>query len=105
MGPLGANILDWGTVAAAVSSLIFLLGSTWVFPWYDSPAGRAMVSIDGVLFLALLPALLHHIFGVNTQTTFFIWYYAASLWTVAGVTLWRLVTLWLIQRNGRNGSR
>jgi hypothetical protein len=105
MGPLAADFVDWGSVAAGISALIFLIGSTWAFPWYDSAAGRAMVSIDAGLFVALFPVLLHHIFGLDTHTEFFLWYYASSLWLVAVITIWRLVTLWLIQRNGRNGSR
>lgn len=105
MGPLAVDFLDWGTVAAEVASLIFLLGVTWIFPWYESMAGRAMVAIDAALFVALFPAFLHFVFGLNTNTVFFVWYYGSSLWLVAIVTVSRLFLLYFVQRNGRRRAR
>ena len=105
MGPLEISFLHWGTIAASVASIVFLLGVSWIFPWWQSMAGRAMVTIDAALFVALFPAFLHFVFGLNTETDFFVWYYGASLWIVAIVTIARLVTLYLVQRNGERSER
>jgi hypothetical protein len=101
MGSLAVDFLDWGTVASEIASLIFLLGVTWIFPWYETMAGRAMVTLDAALAIALFPAFLHFIFGLNTNTMFFVWYYGVSLWLVAIVTVSRLGILYFVQRNGR----
>ena len=105
MGPLAVSFLDWGTVAASAASILFLLGVSWIFPWWQTMAGRAMVTIDAALAVALFPAFLHFVFGLNTETTFFVWYYGSSLWLVAIVTMSRLVILYLVQRNGERSER
>lgn len=82
---------------AFFSSIVFVLGYSLIAPWWRQEVGRAMVSLDCGLMLALAPAVLRMLFHVTNWLTFFAWYYGGSLLLVAGITLWRLLVIWHVQ--------
>ena len=86
-------------LTAFFSSVLFLVGYSVLAPWWRHPVGRAVASLDAGLTFALLPAALHQLFGLSLISMFFAWYYGGSLFLVAGITLWRLVVIWTVQRD------
>lgn len=101
-----------GWLCAFWSSVLFLIGYTLIAHWWNRPEGWTVASLDMALILAVLPAALHYILGVNTRDVFFAWYYGSSGLLVAVVTLARLAVIaWVQQhdtpsrkdRSGRSG--
>jgi hypothetical protein len=88
-------------LAAFVASMAFILGYSAVAPWWRYPVGRTVVSLDFAVAFSLLPGVLRIWFGVPVNTAFFAWYYCVSLLLVAGITLWRLLTIYELQQHGR----
>lgn len=100
--PLLAQLDDWSLVAAFFASVIFVIGASFLIPWWRTLAGRSMVLIDVALAVALAPSAEHHFFpGVTLDATAFAWYYFVSFCLVIGVTLWRLGVIYAVQRRGR----
>jgi hypothetical protein len=86
-------------LSAFFSSLVFLIGYSFLAPWWRHPIGVSMASLDAGLAIALLPGTLHQLTGLSLSSVFFAWYYGASLFLVAGITLWRLVVILAVQRD------
>lgn len=89
---------------AFFSSVVFAAGYTLLAPWWRYAAGRAMVSLDFGLTVALLPAVLHYLAGLSLMHAFFAWYYGGSLILVGLIALWRLRVVWRLQTQGAAGS-
>lgn len=94
------SVANASVLTAFFSTLTFLLGYSALARWWRSPIGRAVASLDGALLLALLPSALHQLLGLNLRYVWFAWYYAASLFLVSAITLWRLRVIWTVQREG-----
>jgi len=86
-------------IVAFFSTLTFLVGYSLLAPWWRSPVGRAVASLDMALLLALLPSALHLLFGLNVSYPWFAWYYGGSLFLVSAITLWRLAVIWVVQHD------
>lgn len=93
-----ASFDNAAAITAFFSTLTFLVGYSLLAPWWRNPIGRAVASLDAALLFALLPSMLHLVFGLNVaQYHWFAWYYGASLLLVSAITLWRLVVIALVQ--------
>lgn len=91
------------TVVYAIcgASILFIVLYTVLAPWWRNPVGRSIVGFDAALTLTLLPTALHDLLGLNLAHPVFAWYDLASLWAVAGVTVWRTVVMVRVQLAGR----
>lgn len=95
-----ASFDNAAAITAFFSTLTFLVGYSMLAPWWRNPVGQAVALLDIALLLALLPSILHLVFGLNIVAyRWFAWYYGASLFLVAGITLWRLVVIATVQRH------
>lgn len=70
------------------------------WPWYHSTWGWNLVVFDLIIGLAVLPAWLHRILGLNPATLYFEWIEVVSLWSIPIVILWRAILIWRAQRGG-----
>jgi predicted lysophospholipase L1 biosynthesis ABC-type transport system permease subunit len=94
-----AGATRWALVAAFAASVLFIVVYTAMAPWWRTQIGRALVTMDAGLALALGPSAAHFTFGLQiTESVAFAWYFLASLSLVAGSTLWRT---WIIYRAQR----
>ena len=89
----------WAVLYAFGCSLLFLIGVSLIWKWWRSLAGRAMVLLDVMLALALLPSAIHQVFGLSLISEAFAWYYFGSLVSVGTTILWRLRVVWRVQRH------
>ena len=87
-------------LAAFFASVLFALGATVLFPWWESRLGRALVTMDVLWTLTMLPLILAY-FGLNERGVFYTQYFAATLTLTAGAALWRLWVIFAEQRLGR----
>lgn len=87
------------------ASVLFVVVCSLVWRWWRTVWGRTSVAISAALSLALFPATLHFLLGVNTAHLWFAWYYAVSLGAVGVIELWRLVVVVREQRRGRGGRQ
>ena len=100
MGP-AADFDEAALLFAAANSVVFVVVYTLVAPWWRHEVGRAIVAFDAAIFLALLPSSLHYLAGVNLRSTFWPWYYGASLLATGLITAWRAVVVVRLQRSSR----
>lgn len=99
-----ADNADAAVITAWAASVVFVIGYTFKWPgkirapWWRYRVGRAMVSLDVALMLALLPTVLRLVLHLNaSHFVFFTWYFIVSLYVVAATTLWRLRTITYVQ--------
>lgn len=59
------------------------------------------VAISIVVALAILPSVLHVLFGVSTTTRWFTWYRIGSDLLIGAVEVWRAWVIYKIQRHGQ----
>jgi hypothetical protein len=95
------DVADVGSFVLFAASLIFIIGYSRIAPWWRYAVGRAVVSLDIVLAVTLLPSVIRLAFHLHPNT-FFVWYAAISLFFVSGVILWRLATIRHVQLDHRN---
>lgn len=95
---------DASVIAAFVSSVLFVVYYTWRAPWWRYRVGRAMVSLDLALALALLPSFLRLTLHFSAADQFYDWYLTCSLFFVAFVTLWRMYTIRYVQTHPGSDS-
>jgi hypothetical protein len=91
------DLADASVISAFLSSVIFVIGYSLRAPWWRYQVGRAVVSLDLALGLALLPSFLRLAFHFSAADQFYDWYATLSLFLVAAVTLWRLYTIVYVQ--------
>lgn len=86
-----------GEVVALVAfsvNVLFVVVYSVLGPWWATGLGRNIVALDTALALALLPAVLHDLFGWTTATsTGFGWFVDGALACVPVIVLWRMVIL------------
>ena len=80
-------------LSAFAASLMFVLVCSLAWKWWRTVWGRTSVAISAALSVALFPAVLHRLWSVNTDTSWFAWYYAASLGAVTLIEVWRTVAV------------
>lgn len=76
-----------------LSSILFIVVYSFIAPWWKHLVGKAMVSIDLLVILTLLPGILRLWFGISVFNSFFDWYRIASLAIGTGTILWRTWTV------------
>lgn len=97
-----AGLLNFDVLAAFCASVLFVVGYSLIAPWWRYAVGRTVVSLDAAIALTLLPAVLRRWFHVPVTGVFFEWYDSTSLLVVAGITLWRLWTIYRFQKSARD---
>jgi hypothetical protein len=87
---------------AFISSLVFMAGYTLVAKWWHSAIGRARISLDFGIAVALSPTFLHVVFGIKVDdSVFFDWYAISAIAFVGLVSLWNLAIVARAQLEGR----
>lgn len=77
----------------------FPLAVSLFWPWWRSTWGVNIITLEGCIWLSLLPAPLHAIFGVP-YTTFLLWFQVAAVAAAGLVVIWRGILIYLTQRAG-----
>lgn len=77
-------------VFAFAAACLFMVGYTILAPWWRTTTGRARISLDFGIALALSPTVLHLTFGVTVTNAFFGWYTLIAIAIVGCVSLWNL---------------
>lgn len=90
-------------LSAFAASVVFVLVCTVAWRWWRTVWGRTSVAISAALSVALFPAVLHRLAGVDTVTLWFAWYYAGSLAAVALIEVWRTVAVMRAQWRHEGG--
>lgn len=98
---LQADILAVIVQAAFWTSLAFIPAASLIWPWWRTPLGRALVSMDVLIVLAFLPAVLRRVAGIPASSAGFAWFNLGVLALVPLRTVWLAVIIWRIQRGGR----
>lgn len=104
MGNISAAI-SWGDAAVQTvfwSSALFCLWFTVRCKWWKTGYTTAMFLAGLTLFMALMPAELHRLLGVNTFTAFYLWFVVIDLFAIAGVML---LKVFLIEREIRRRKK
>jgi hypothetical protein len=65
--------------------------------------GRALITLDGGLTLALGPSVIHRITGLSLDSLGYAWYFVASIAIVGLATWWRTWFVIKIQWRERHG--
>ncbi len=74
---------------ACAASVAFLLVYVLLARGYRTEIGRALITLDAGLALALGPSVLHRLFGLTLTSIGFAYYYVASIAIVGLATWWR----------------
>jgi hypothetical protein len=100
------SINDGVNVAFIVTLLFPLVGLPRIgrlklgfWPWYKSDWGWNMVAFDACVSLALLPIWAHRALNLDSNSYFFGWMEAASIWLIPAIVLWRVFLIWQAQRH------
>lgn len=105
---LQADIADVVFHALFFTSLMFIPAVSLFWHWWEHPYGRAAVSLEGLLFLALVPGELSLLFHVSPVSPWFAWFTIAILALIPVRTVWLGWQIWKLQRTGSRpvtGSR
>lgn len=83
---------------AFFSSVLFMAGYSFLAKWWRTEIGRARISLDLGIALALSPAFLHMAFGIEVDnSTAFGWYTICAIVFVGLVSLWNLAIVARVQ--------
>jgi hypothetical protein len=86
------------TLSAFFACVLFVIVYTAVAPWWRTPMGRNIVSLDLVTALALLPSALHWIFSITVYfSEWYAWFSYSAVGLVPVVIAWRAVILVRLQ--------
>lgn len=91
--------LDVAAVWAAWTAAVlfpFVTGFYW--PWWRSEWGWNIITLEIGLALAVTPAWLHYVFGLQATSFPFRWFQVAAIFFIAFVIIWRAVLIWRTQR-------
>lgn len=100
-------IADLGNDAvffACAGSVAFLAIYILLARGYRSEIGRALITLDTGLTLALGPSVIHRLFGLSLASAAFSWYFAASIALVGVAAWWRVWLVVKVQWRGRADS-
>jgi hypothetical protein len=86
---------------ACAASVAFLAVYVLLARGYRTEIGRALITLDAGLTLALGPSVIHRLFGLSLASLDFAWYYVASIALVGVATWWRTWFVIRVQWRGR----
>lgn len=86
---------------ACAGSVAFLLVYIVLARGYRSSVGRALITLDAGLVLALGPSVVHRLFGLSLANIGYSWYFVASI-GIVGVATWERV--WFVIREQSRGA-
>jgi hypothetical protein len=92
---------------ALLGSAMFLAAYAGLARGYRSgrmSVGWALITLDTGLVLALLPSVLHRIFGIPVNSAVFQWYFIGSLFIVGSAAWWRAAIVAVVQWRGRHAA-
>ena len=93
---------------ACAASVAFLVVYVLLARGNRSEIGRALLTLDAGLTLALGPSVLHRLTGLSLTSLGFSWYFVASIAIVGGATWWRtwfvIKTQWRQRRDPPEGT-
>lgn len=96
-----ADALTFALWFAWTSGLIFLVGYSWMTPWWERRPGW-VASLHGVADIFFTtPFVLHFIWRHIGGTNWFTWYFACSFTLAGSVELLRLWLVWTEIRRRR----
>lgn len=85
---------------ACAASLAFLAVYILLARGWRTSVGRALITLDAGLTLALAPSVLHRLFGLSLASLWFAWYFVASI-AIVGIATWERV--WFVIREQARG--
>jgi hypothetical protein len=98
---LVADLGNDAVFVACAGSVVFVLVYVLLSRGYRTEIGRALITLDAGLTLALGPSVLHRLFGLSLASIAFSWYYAVSIAVVGLATWWRVWFVVKVQWRGR----
>jgi len=102
---LAADLANDAVVAACAGSVAFLVAYVLLARGHRSEIGRALITMDAGLILALAPSVAARLFGFTlVQSAGYAWYYVGSLAVITTATWWRAWLVVKVQWRGR-GNR
>lgn len=90
---LATDLADLFYNGMFLGAIAFIVVYSRTAPWWKHLVGRAMVSFDAIVFLTLLPGILHLWFGVHIFNDFFEWYRVVTMAIGTGLIVWRTWTV------------
>lgn len=96
--------LDASLLAAFFASVLFIIGATFIFPWWKYPLGQALVIVDLLWTLTMLPLVLSLFGVVSDKGVFYVEYFAATLSLTSIAIMWRLWVIYKEQRKERKAK-
>jgi hypothetical protein len=95
---LEADGLDVALWYAWACGFVFLIGYSWITPWWERRPGW-VASLHGVAdLLFTTPFVLHFIWRGVGQASWFGWYFAFSFFVAGSIELLRLWLVWTLNR-------
>jgi hypothetical protein len=94
------DIAEYTEVAVFLASLLFPVIASFFWPWWKTAMGRNIVVFDLMLSLVYLQFPLGYWFGVSPYAQWLLWLVDASFAAIVPVILWRIATIWIVQRAG-----
>ena len=99
-----ADIDTWIVLATFWVAALFVPIVSLFWPWWPEPFGRATMSLELLIALALLPAALRRMFGISITNIGFAWFGTIILACIAPRIIWLGVSIWKLQRNGNRAE-
>jgi hypothetical protein len=90
-------LLEAASITTFWVSFAFPFAVSLFWPWWQSGWGRNIVLLETCIWVSLLPAPLHAMFGVP-YGSFLSWFQVAALFGAGVVVVWRFVIIWRTQR-------
>ena len=85
--------------SVAFLAVYLLLARGW-----RTEVGRALITLDTGLTLALGPSVIHRLFGLSLTSLLFSWYFVASIALVGAAAWWRVWLVVKVQLRGRHDA-
>jgi hypothetical protein len=95
------DLSEWVIQCAWFSSLTFIVLYSSLAPWWKYRVGRAIISLDFALGIALTPTVIGLDFGASVVANpIWSWITIAAFGLIPVITMWRCFTIWRLQRRG-----
>ena len=92
-----ASVLDWIVLVGFFSAFLFIPVVSLFWPWWKEPFGRAVMTMEGLIGLALLPATLRRLFGISLDDLGFLYFEVIVLGCIPLRLFWLLRSIWKLQ--------
>lgn len=100
LADLGNDVVFFACAASVAFLLVYLL----LARGYRTEIGRALITLDTGLTLALGPSVIHRLTGLSLASTAYAWYFVASIALVGVATWWRVWFVIKVQWRARRGG-